>query len=184
MIKLDVRGVSFKSLTFSHKYRNIYTITKNINGKDIINLFPFKEDYTGLRMFTSLWNYRANLYKFLEAYNDFKKDNNLTDEDVTRIARYIDAEYAKTNSNSSTFDDDINEILKTVVTEDEKNLVKKFNDSLASSVRQFRIGGSRKESGVYLRQLTNIKADNIYYKDFPDPTKPIGIYITPEAATK
>jgi hypothetical protein len=34
--------------------------------------------------------------------------------------------------------------------------VNKFNDSLATEVRQFRIGGSRKKSGVYLGKLTNI----------------------------
>lgn len=54
--------------------------------------------------------------------------------------------------------------------------------SLASEVRQFRIGGSRKQSGVYLRNLTNISGDNTFYQGIEGT--PIGIYITPQAAQK
>lgn len=183
MLMLDPVGVSFKSLTFTKKMKDLYSTEQMINGKKSIKIFPFEEDYMGARMFTSLWNYRANLRKFLDAYEDFKSRTGLSDEDVLRIARYADASHKKGATAESEFDDNVQEILSTTnATEDEMKLLSDFNDSLASSVRQFRIGGSRKKSGVYLRQLTNISGDNTFYKDVEGT--PIGIYITPEVAQK
>ena len=183
MLMLDSAGVSFKSLTFTKKMKDLYSTEQIINGKKSIKMFPFEEDYMGARMFTSLWNYRANLRKFLDAYEDFKSRTGLSDEDVLRIARYTDASHKKGAAAESEFDDNVQEILSTTsATADEMKLLSDFNDSLASSVRQFRIGGSRKQSGVYLRQLTNISGDNTFYQGVEGT--PIGIYITPQVAQK
>lgn len=183
MLMLDSAGVSFKSLTFTKKMKDLYSTEQIINGKKSIKMFPFEEDYMGARMFTSLWNYRANLRKFLDAYEDFKSRTGLSDEDVLRIARYADASHKKGAAAESEFDDNVQEILSTTsATADEMKLLSDFNDSLASSVRQFRIGGSRKQSGVYLRQLTNISGDNTFYQGIEGT--PIGIYITPQVAQK
>lgn len=183
MLMLDSAGVSFKSLTFTKKMKDLYSTEQIINGKKSIKMFPFEEDYMGARMFTSLWNYRANLRKFLDAYEDFKSRTGLSDEDVLRIARYADASHKKGATAESEFGDNIQEILSTTsATADEMKLLSDFNDSLASSVRQFRIGGSRKQSGVYLRQLTNISGDNTFYQGVEGT--PIGIYITPQVAQK
>lgn len=183
MLMLDSAGVSFKSLTFTKKMKDLYSTEQIINGKKSIKMFPFEEDYMGARMFTSLWNYRANLRKFLDAYEDFKSRTGLSDEDVLRIARYADASHKKGATAESEFDDNVQEILSTTsATADEMKLLSDFNDSLASSVRQFRIGGSRKQSGVYLRQLTNISGDNTFYQGIEGT--PIGIYITPQVAQK
>jgi len=35
--------------------------------------FPFERDFTGARMMTALWNYRASLYNFKEYLDDFIK---------------------------------------------------------------------------------------------------------------
>ena len=150
-------------------------------------MFPFEEDYMGARMFTSLWNYRANLKKFLDAYSNFnwtlQDGTKLSDADITRIARYADAIHKKGASSESDLDDNIQEILSTSsATEEEMKLLATFNDSLASEVRQFRIGGSRKQSGVYLRNLTNISDDNTFYQGIEGT--PIGSYITPQVAEK
>lgn len=150
-------------------------------------MFPFEEDYMGARMFTSLWNYRANLQKFLDAYSNFnwtlKDGTKLTAEDITRIARYADAVHKKAKGNESELDDNVQEILSTTsATDEEMKLLSDFNDSLASEVRQFRIGGSRKQSGVYLRNLTNISGDNTFYQGVEGT--PVGVYITPQAAQK
>lgn len=187
MLMLDPTGVSFKSLTFTKKMKDLYSTEQIINGKKAIKMFPFEEDYMGARMFTSLWNYRANLQKFLEAYRNFnwtlQDGTKLSDEDITRIARYADAVHKKGSSSESELDDNIQEILSTTsATDEEMKLLSDFNDSLASEVRQFRIGGSRKQSGVYLRNLTNISGDNTFYQGVEGT--PIGIYITPKAAQK
>lgn len=187
MLMLDPTGVSFKSLTFTKKMKDLYSTEQIINGKKAIKMFPFEEDYMGARMFTSLWNYRANLQKFLEAYRNFnwtlQDGTKLSDEDITRIARYSDAVHKKGSNSESELDDNIQEILSTTsATDEEMKLLSDFNDSLASEVRQFRIGGSRKQSGVYLRNLTNISGDNTFYQGV-DGT-PVGVYITPKAAQK
>lgn len=136
MLMLDSAGVSFKSLTFTKKMKDLYSTEQIINGKKSIKMFPFEEDYMGARMFTSLWNYRANLRKFLDAYEDFKSRTGLSDEDVLRIARYADASHKKGAAAESEFDDNIQEILSTTsATADEIKLLSDFNDSLASSVR-------------------------------------------------
>lgn len=183
MLVLDSVGVSFKSLTFTKKMKDLYSTEQIIDGKKCIKMFPFEEDYMGARMYTALWNYRVNLQKFLDAYKTFKDKNNLSDEDITRIACYSDAMYKQNHSQESELSDDIQEILSTMkATAEEMKLLSDFNDSLASSVRQFRIGGSRKASGVYLRNLTNISSDNTFYQGIEGT--PVGIYITPAAAQK
>lgn len=183
MLMLDSAGVSFKSLTFTKKMKDLYSTEQIINGKKAIKMFPFEEDYMGVRMFTSLWNYRANLQKFLNEYEAFKSKNNFSDEDVTRIALYADALHKKGNNSESELEDDVQSILSTTsATAEEMKLLSDFNDSLASSVRQFRLGGSRKQSGVYLRNLTNISGDNTFYQGVEGT--PVGIYITPKAAQK
>lgn len=183
MLMLDSAGVSFRSLTFTKKMKDLYQTVQMVNGQKMVNLFPFMMDTTGARMYTSLWNYRANLRKFLDAYEDFKSRTGLSDEDILRIARYADALHKKRADSESEFDDNVQEILSgPKATVDEMKLLSDFNDSLASSVRQFRIGGSRKQSGVYLRQLTNISGDNTFYQGVNGT--PIGIYITPEVAQK
>lgn len=187
MLVLDNVGVSFKSLTFTQKMKELYSVEQSFNGVKSIKLFPFEEDYMGVRMVVSLWNYRANLKKFLDAYKNFnwtlKDGTKLNDDDIQKIATYADALYKKNNSSDSDLSDDIEEILRNShITEEKLMLLQSFNDSLASEVRQFRIGGSRKSSGVYLRNLTNITKDNAFYRGL-DGT-PVGIYITLDAANK
>jgi len=46
---------------------------------------PFRQNFTGIRMFTSMWNTRASLIKFLDAYNSWKTNNNLNDAQVKAL---------------------------------------------------------------------------------------------------
>jgi hypothetical protein len=41
---------------------------------------PFRQNYTGIRMFTSLWNWRAALIQFNEALEKWKQIYSYTDE--------------------------------------------------------------------------------------------------------
>ena len=180
MLILQPKGISFKSLLFS---KNLYQTKHLVNGDTLVKDLPFEEEYMGARMYTSLWNYRANLTRFLNEYEAWKGKTGYTDEQVLKIARYIDAVYKNQNDEESEFDDDIQDIISSQkVSQKEIDDLNTFNDSLASSVRQFRIGGSRKQSGVYLRKLTAISSDNPYYSDIEET--PIGIYITPQVASK
>ena len=173
MLNLSPVGVSFSSFLSSRK-RKMFQTERTINGQTMFKMLPFEEYYSlGARMITALWNYRANLSRFIKAYEKFKQDNNLDDATVTRIAQYADL------LNNS--EEDIPENIPTA-TQEEMDLLKKFNDSLASEVREFRIGGRTNGAQCYLRQLTAIKSDNSFYQNV-DST-PVGVYITPDAAYK
>lgn len=184
MLVLNQVGVPFKELTFTRKNRNLYSTTQIIKGHEFIKLLPFEEDYMGARMLVSLWNYRANLINFNNELGKFKKDNNLSSENVKRIAQYADALYAKNNAGTNPLPADVQKILnESRVTDDEIKLIEEFNKGLAHKVRQFRLGGSRNNSGVYLRNLEGITPDNAFYGYLKGET-PIGIYINPDTAEK
>lgn len=180
LVRLQVlknEGVSFRSL-YQKRYKDLYT--HNIKGNVIT--FPIHLFYQSTRMYSSIWNFRADLIRFNKRLQDWKKREGITDLDALikmdqeAYDRFA-AEYRRTHPDAK------------YVPEEEyrnhdfenKDLVKKiweFNDSLADGVKQFRLGYSSK-NGVYLRKLTNIKADNIFYEG---DTNPIGIYINPEIA--
>ena len=183
MIILNSKGLTLKELTHTNLkdlFKSEYTLS---NGTVIHNILPFEEDYMGARMITSLWNWRANLNKFIQKYNKFKKEKGYTDEQLQQIALVADALYRRDNDeymfNILDKDIDILKLYGTVVTEQQVKDLNEFNDSLASQVRQFRLGGSLKYSGAYIRKLTKIEKGNIFYED---NTKPYGIYLTPNAA--
>lgn len=175
MLILNPKGSTFKQLTYSTKLSKLFSTEQLINGKKVIKTMPFEEDYMGARMYTSLWNWRANLTRFMNEYTRFKSSKNYSDEDVERIALYSDALYRKNRGESIEGDETI--LAQNVTPEQLKDL-ETFNNSLANKVRQFRLGGSRTQSGAYIRNLTNIDSDNIFYLG----KTPIGIYLTPSAA--
>lgn len=182
LLPLDNAGIPFSTL-IQQNYHSVYNTTQKLpDGTQIIKIFPFEEDYMGARMLAALWNYRANLYSFINAVDSFCKQNNLEYKDLVRIAKYADAKWYKEN-NAEEVDEEVDKILsETTATQEELKLLSDFNDSLASRVRQFRVGGSRLGSGTYLRELTNISADNGFYKGLNKT--PVGIYITPFTAQK
>lgn len=182
-------GVSFRSL-FQSKYKDLYT-TKIKNN---IITFPINLHYQSMNMFRSIWNFRANLIKFNTVLEEWKSTQQLTNEDVNKLIKLDAEEYIKAlnklkedlKSSGKVTESELKYIhlsesdYREACKEHENyELLKKlwdFNDSLATSVRQFRLGYS-KLNGAYLRQLTNIKPDNVFYSNVKNP---IGIYINPE----
>jgi hypothetical protein len=77
MIVLDNAGVSFHSI-YRNGFKDIYTT----NRKESDFTFPFDLGPMGIRMLASLWNFRADLNKFINALNDFKRDNGITQEQL------------------------------------------------------------------------------------------------------
>ena len=179
MLILEPKGVSFKSLTYTKKLSDLYkTELATSSGLVIVKSMPFEEDYMGARMFTSLWNWRANLQIFKAAYDKFKTDNGFTDADVTRITRYANAKYYSSVGYEDSMSTAVQEALRNTATDEEIKKVQDFNDSLASKARQFRIGGSMNGKGFYLGKLTNITKDNAFYGSAK--SDPIGIYLEPD----
>lgn len=181
-LPLDNLGVSFESL-FSSNYKELYNIVK---GKGKIT-FPAKLEPLGARMYISLWNYRADLAKFNNALSQWKTRESLSEEQVQNL---IEEDY---KAYQEMFKDKIKDLSEEEkrsfhLTEAEfrKNYngtadlskLWEFNDSLANSVRMFRLGYGA-ENGLYNRYLTNIASDNKFYQD---STQPVGIYIQPDVA--
>lgn len=173
MIVLDNMGVSFDSL-YRKKYQDIYTTAKG----ETKYYFPVEAEPTGLRMYKSIWNFRANLQQFLKAYNTFKQDSGLSQEDIIKLCELDnrtykvilgDQSYISEQEYRSKVDDKTKELLKPIWD---------FNDNL-KDYRQFRLGYS-KNNGAYLRKLTNLSEDGPYQDR--DINNIIGIYINPDLA--
>jgi hypothetical protein len=82
---LDSAGVSFESL-FNSRYKSSFNVT-TVNDKKYT--FPFDLLPMGVRMYTALWNFRANLYNLVEPLKE--KYKNL--EELISIAKEEDRLY-------------------------------------------------------------------------------------------
>lgn len=171
MIVLDNMGVSFDSL-YRKKYQDIYTTAQG----ETKYYFPMESEPTGLRMYIAMWNFRANLQNFLKAYNTFKEDSKLSQEDIIKLCKLDNATYNSIRGDQSYISEQ--EYRSKV---DDKALLKPiwdFNDSL-KDYRQFRLGYSS-NNGAYLRKLTNLSEDGPYQDR--DINNIVGIYINPDLA--
>ena len=173
MIVLDNMGVSFDSL-YRKKYQDIYTVTQG----DVKYYFPFESEPMGLRMYKSIWNFRANLKQFLRAYKDFKDSSELSQDDIIKLCKLDNQTYNKIRGDQKYLSE---QDYRSQVDEKTKELLKpiwNFNDGL-KDYREFRLGYST-SNGVYIRKLTNLTEDGPYQgKDLNDV---LGIYINPDLA--
>jgi len=60
MLVLNNAGINWSSLT-NQSYKDLY------KGKNDVTT-PFKADVMGYRLLTAMWNWRADLLNFLDAY--------------------------------------------------------------------------------------------------------------------
>ena len=193
MIVLDNMGVSFDSL-YRKKYQDIYTVAQG----DAKYYFPMESEPTGLRMYKAIWNFRSNLQNFLKAYNTFKEDSKLSQEDIIKLCELDNKEYNRIRQEKLDEENKIRsergekplkleqiylsegeyreKVNKTLTSS--LKLIWDFNDSL-KDYRQFRLGYSSK-NGTYLRKLTNLSEDGPYQDR--DINNIIGIYINPDLA--
>lgn len=193
MIVLDNMGVSFDSL-YRKKYQDIYTVAQGESKY----YFPVESEPTGLRMYKAMWNFRANLQNFLKAYNIFKEDSKLSQEDIIKLCKLDNREYNRIRQEKLDEENKIRgergekplKLEQIYLSENEYRekvdktfvpslkLIWDFNDSL-KDYRQFRLGYSS-NNGAYLRKLTNLSEDGPYQgRDINDI---VGIYINPDLA--
>lgn len=173
MIVLDNLGVSFDSL-YKKKYKDIYTTSQG--GTKYY--FPIESEPAGLRMYKAIWNFRSNLQNFLKAYDSFREESGLTEDDIIKLCKLDNEQYTKLKGDSKYLSE---EEYRNNVDEQTKQTLKPiwdFNDSL-KDYREFRLGYSSK-NGAYLRKLTNLSEDGPYQG--MDINDIIGIYINPDLA--
>ena len=174
MIVLDNQGVSFSSL-YRKSYKDIYTISKG----DVLYTTPFKLEPMAIRMYIAAWNFRSNLKRFLQVYNEWMSDNNLDQKTIEDLCKLDNAEYSRLRGDQEYLSEEDYRSQVSDAVRDKVKLIWDFNDSLADSVRQFRLGYSS-QNGAYIRKLTNLKEGGFY--DNVDNT--LGIYINPGMATQ
>lgn len=178
MLVLHNAGVSFNSL-YRRTFQEIYRKTGKEDGFSL----PVRLRHNAIRMFASLWNFRANLTAFNDEVQNLLNANNWSKEDLVNYAK-ADEQYYNTAKqelgsqyvNEETYTNWLNNHTSLPLV-DKVIKIREFNDSLATKVRQFRIGYSTR-SGAYIRKLTNIRNDNPFY----DEVDPNGIYLNPELA--
>ena len=174
MIVLDNQGVSFASL-YKKSYKDIYTISKG----DVLYTTPFKLEPMAIRMYMAAWNFRSNLKRFLQVYNEWMQDNNLDQKTIEDLCKLDNAEYSRLRGNQEYLSEEDYRSQVSDAVRDKVKLIWDFNDSLAGSVRQFRLGYSS-QNGAYIRKLTNLKEGGFY----EDIDNTLGIYINPSMATQ
>ena len=189
MVVLNNKGVSFNSLKFN-RYQRIYETT---NGS-IKRMHPFNDKYMGIGMFISLWNFRANLIQFTEAYEVWR-NNNFTDNAEVESILQEDNKYYNSIRESLATEENPKPYLSEsdyraklqeyadngTIDKDIFNKIKKiweFNDSLKDH-RQFRLG-YESSNGAYIRKLTGLDNNSPY--EGKDLSNIFGIYINPTLA--
>ena len=183
IIPLSNKGISFKSL-YRSKWKSVYTTTGSVNT------MPFELLPQGIRMYISMWNFRANLQKFVTVYNEWKNGANsenrkLSDDEVLDLLKLDQDEYNRVKGSKKYIDE---KTYRNGVNKDVKSKLEilwKFNDSLSESVREFRLGYDI-NNGVRIRTLTNISNNNPFYGEKLKKSKKSiqGIYIMPDLAQK
>lgn len=165
MLVLDSRGIFFDDIAYKSHFQKY--IPKGVNSSWA---YPFDQDFMGVRMFVSMWNYRANLLNFMQAYENFKNTNNYSDEDIERIAKVESYNYRKSQG------EDVPELSGVTATKEELESLRQFNSNnqLGNLARQFRLGYSENKSGCYIRKL-DVDSENSFYTGVKDPK---GIYLT------
>ena len=173
MVLLGNVGVSFESL-YDKKWSELYNITAGKRKFTTpMRLIPF-----GFRMYKAMWNYRADLERFLEKYDSWRNQHNLEDQDVNKLCKRDNKAYQQFTKESQISEQEYRQKLQETNPEEAKILSQlwDFNDSLSDYVREFRLGYSS-DHGAYIRKLTNIDS-----KFYDNPDNVAGIYINPQIA--
>lgn len=178
-----------RMLALTSRGYTLEQLLRRENPKDT----PFEWGVVGRKMLVSTWNFRANLITFLEKYNntEFSIPEGLDkDEYIDKVALAQDALYRISKSTNDTEKQQIFETIPEELLADDTHLtpeaqkvadeINEFNNSLATEVKDFRIGGS--VSGQYIRKLTNIQDGNQFYNKDKGPI--YGIYINISRAKK
>ena len=169
-IFLSSAGVSFESL-FNSNYKSSYNVVSMKNERFT---FPFDLIPMGVRMYTALWNWRANLTSLVEPLKE--KYKNL--DELTKIAKEEDRLYqlansewknqdsTHTNLTSQQFEDWLNSNESKIqenLTKDQIFEFRQFNDNIKSPIKL----GWNQENGAYVRKINS--------EDY-------GVYLNPELA--
>lgn len=130
---------------------------------------PFRQNYTGIRMFTALWNWRASLMKFNEALDKWMVDNgyNLSQVEVlTKVdqLRY-DASQSTIDSEKESLELEATTLLQNSGLSDaDIKVLNDFNTKGLVDIPIFRLGYSKNGNGFYVRGNVDVSGSSVYNK--------------------
>lgn len=131
---------------------------------------PFRQNFTGIRMYTALWNWRAGLIKFDRALRDWMNLHNYDEKQVEVLTQADQLLYDAYESIKYSDKQDKEEAaLKLLVDnglsgEDLENL-RNFNNIDCADIPTFRLGYSRNGKGFYVRGKFDLTKSSLYNKD-------------------
>ena len=143
---------------------------------------PFRQNFTGIRMFTSLWNWRASLLKFNDALDKWMLANNYNKSIVNALIeidqlRY-DANHTSDISERNVLEQKAQTLLQSNnLTENDLNSLHDFNTKELIDIPIFRLGFSKNGNGFYVQGNVDVSASSVYNKDKVDL-----LAITPDKA--
>lgn len=180
MMVLENLGVSFQDLSNPYLADSMKSEVKFVDSKGKVyehsQIYPFKTNYMGVRMYVSLWNFRANLLQFNREYNKFIKTLPIEESKLDLYLAVKDLIWREENGKkiSKTGEEILKQNRNLKDLDKVSKLVDEFNDSLGNKVKQFRLG-SDVNNGAYIRRLTgDIKS---LYQFDETKTSINGIYI-------
>ena len=184
MVVLNNLGVSFQDMSNPYLAESMKSEVSFTTSKGKVmnhaQIYPFKTNFMGIRMYVGLWNFRANLLQFQKQLTKFTQSLPI---DVTKLDEYLitkDLKWRKENGRKLTPEE--NDFFSQHQTLENFNefskLVDDFNDSLGDKVKQFRLG-SDLSNGAYVRYLTGNTASLYSSKD-----RVSGIYINSKTLEK
>lgn len=174
MVILDAYGVSLSQMTS----RNFVSRTASADAENL----PFQKNFMGVRMFVSLWNHRASLMKFMEAYKAWRTRTGFTDEQITALLEAYQMQF------DGASDPDINKKIEKrlnlanqpglrKLTLESLDLVTEFNEKDCKDIPTYRLGASRKND--FHIQRFNVKGSTAYNPDIEEANL---LVITPDKA--
>lgn len=159
MVVLNNLGVSFQDMSNPYLAESMQSEVSFTTKKGKVlshnQIYPFKTNFMGVRMYVGLWNFRANLLQFQKQLTKFTQSLPI---DVTKLDEYLitkDLKWRKENGRKLTPEEtDFFNKHQTLENFDEfSRLVDEFNDFLGDKVKQFRLG-SDLSNGAYVRYLS------------------------------
>lgn len=168
MVVLNNYGLSFSQMTNKR-------FISQMQGSEGGYRRPYRQNFTGIRMFVSLWNARASLVNLLNTYDKWKSENNITDEQMTKLA---EADYniyvSKTEKNKEKASKALEKavaILQTFGNVDTDNieenshykLFREFTEKTCKDIPMFRIGYNTNINGFHIQRFS-LKGTTAYTK--------------------
>lgn len=159
MIVLNNLGVSFQDMSNPYLAESMTgeVSYENEGGERVARkqIYPFRTNYMGVRMYVGLWNFRANLLNFKEKFDTFVESLPIDQSLLDDYLRVKDLQWRRDNGRtlSDTEIDYLSKYQNLDKFDEVSKLVDDFNDSLSNQVKEFRLG-SDLANGAYVRYLT------------------------------